>query len=181
LCGGPGNAFLWVDPAVRGKLTPALTGWMAHARPFAFEPQQDRRTDAWRLYHGTPSIPSLYAAIPGLKIINEVGVDAIREKSRAQTRRLLELADGEGYPCTTPRDPERRGGTVAINIENAYEVSQSLKALDILCDYRPGAGIRFSPHFYNIDSELAAAIEAIREIRATGAWRAFTAERSKVT
>jgi kynureninase len=181
LCGGPGNAFVWVDPELRGRLAPSLTGWMAHQRPFAFEPVQDRRNDAWRLLHGTPSIPALYAAIPGLQIVNEVGIGAIREKSQRQTTRLLELADREGYPCTTPRDPARRGGTVAINVENAYEISQSLKSLDILCDFRPGAGIRFSPHFYNVDSELDAAIEAIREIRSTGAWRAFAAREARVT
>jgi len=181
LCGGPGAAFLWIDPSVRGRLEPKLTGWMAHERPFAFEPKHSRRSDAWRLLHGTPGIPALYAARPGLQVINEVGVDAIRQKSRRQTNRLLELADREGYPCNTPRDPERRAGTVAINIERAYEVSQSLKALDILCDFRPGAGIRFSPHFYNLDSEIDAAVDAIREIQATGAWRAFTAGQPKVT
>ena len=151
---------------------------MAHQQPFAFEPELERRDDAWRLLHGTPSIPALYAAQPGLEIINEVGIDAIRAKSLRQTDRLLELADQEGYRCTTPRDPARRGGTVAIDVENGYEISQSLKALDILCDYRPGAGIRFSPHFYNRDDELDAAIAAIREIRATGAWRAFTTGKS---
>jgi kynureninase len=181
LCGGPGAAFLWVDPAVRGRLEPVLTGWMAHQRPFSFERSQDRRTDAWRLLHGTPSIPALYAAKPGVQLIDEVGIHVIREKSQRQTQRLLDLADREGYPCTTPRDPARRGGTVAINVENAYEISQSLKALDILCDYRPGAGIRFSPHFYNLDSELDTAVEAIREIRSSGAWRAFTAGNSAVT
>ncbi len=181
LCGGPGNAFLWVDPDIRGRLEPALTGWMAHQRPFSFEPSLDRRTDAWRMLNGTPSIPALYAAKPGLQVINEVGIDAIRKKSLRQTQRLLDLASAEGYPCTTPRDPARRGGTVAINVEQAFEVSQSLKALDILCDFRPGAGIRFSPHFYNLDSELDTAVDAIREIRSTGAWRAFAAGKSPVT
>jgi kynureninase len=70
---------------------------------------------------------------------------------------------------------------VAIDVENGYELSQSLKSLDILCDYRPGAGIRLSPHFYNRDGELDAAVEAISEIRRTGAWRAFTTGRSTVT
>lgn len=69
LCGGPGAAFLWVDPDLRGRLEPKLTGWMAHERPFAFEPAPARRQDAWRLLHGTPSIPALYAARPGLQII----------------------------------------------------------------------------------------------------------------
>ncbi len=66
-------------------------------------------------------------------------------------------------------------------MENGYEISQCLKAREILCDYRPGAGIRFSPHFYNRDEELDAAIAAIGEIRRSGAWRAFANENSTVT
>ena len=94
---------------------------------------------------------------------------AIRAKSLRQTTRLLDLADREGYRCTTPRDPARRAGTVAIDVEHGYEISRCLKSRDILCDYRPGAGIRLSPHFYNRDDELDAAIAAIGEIRASGA------------
>ncbi len=67
-----------------------------------------------------------------------------------------------------PRDPERRAGTVAIDVPNGYEVSRCLKSMEILCDYRPGAGIRLSPHFYTRDDELDSAIEAIREILASG-------------
>jgi kynureninase len=181
LCGGPGAAFVWVDPPLRRRLEPKLTGWMSHRQPFAFAPTLDRRDDAWRLLSGTPSIPALYAARPGLEIIGAIGTTAIRAKSMRQTQRLLELAEEAGFRCTTPRDPARRGGTVAIDVENGYEISQSLKALDILCDYRPGAGIRLSPHFYNRDDELEAAIAAIRDIRATGAWRAFTTAHSTVT
>jgi kynureninase len=181
LCGGPGAAFVWADPEVCRRLEPRLTGWMAHRQPFAFETGLARRDDAWRLLHGTPNVPALYAARPGLEIIHAVGVDAIRAKSLRQTGRLLERADRNGYRCTTPAEPERRGGTVAIDVENGYEISQSLKSLDILCDYRPGAGIRLSPHFYNRDEELDEAIEAIDEIRSTGSWRAFTAGQSMVT
>jgi kynureninase len=181
LCGGPGAAFLWVAPGARPRLEPRLTGWMAHRQPFAFEPKLARRDDAWRFLHGTPSIPALYAARPGLEIINRVGIDAIRAKSIRQTARLLELADRAGYRCTTPRDPARRGGTVAVDVENGYEISRSLKSLDIACDYRPGAGIRLSPHFYTRDDELDEAIAAIGEVRKTGAWRAFTTGRPTVT
>ena len=141
---------------------------MAHQQPFAFEPELVRRDDAWRLLHGTPNISGLYAARPGLEIINEIGIEAIRAKSLRQTTRLLDLADQAGYRCTTPRDPARRAGTVAIDVDNGYEISQCLKSRDILCDYRPGAGIRLSPHFYNRDDELDAAVAAIGEIRATG-------------
>jgi kynureninase len=181
LCGGPGAAFLWVDPDARRRLEPRLTGWMAHREPFAFHTEMVRRDDAWRLLHGTPGIPALYAARPGLEVVLEAGIDAIRAKSIRQTRRLLDLADRHGYRCTTPPDADRRGGTVAIDVENGYEISRSLKSLDILCDYRPGAGIRLSPHFYTRDGELDAAIDAIAEIRATGAWRAFAAGRATVT
>jgi kynureninase len=181
LCGGPGAAFLWVRPEVRARLEPRLTGWMTHAQPFEFAPKLERRTDAWRFLHGTPNIPALYAARPGLEIINEVGVAAIRAKSERQTVRLIALADARGYRCTTPRDPARRGGTVALDIPHGYEVSRGLKSLDILCDYRPGAGIRLSPHYYTRDDELDAAIAAIDEILAGNAWRAFTARTSSVT
>ena len=181
LCGGPGAAFLWVRPGLREKLTPTLTGWMSHAKPFDFSPELQRRNDAWRFLHGTPAIPALYAAISGLEVIHEAGVKAIREKSTRQTARLLELADAKGFPCTTPRDPSKRGGTVAFDVEHGYEVSQGLKSLDILCDYRLGAGVRLSPHFYTRDDELVAAVEAISEILAGSAWRAFSARKSAVT
>jgi kynureninase len=181
LCGGPGAAFLWVDRAVGNRLRPRLTGWMAHRQPFAFQPTLSRRDDSWRFLHGTPAIPALYAARPALEIIGRIGIPAIREKSIRQTTRLLELAEARGFHCTTPHDPAQRGGTVAIEVEHGYEISRGLKALDILCDYRPGAGIRLSPHFYTRDDELDPAIDAITEIQQTGAWRAFVAGRSTVT
>ena len=130
----------------------------------------------------SPSIPALYAARPGLEIINQAGIDAIRGKSLLQTQRLLELAGREGYRCTTPRDPARRGGTVAIDVENGYEVSQSLKALDTSCsDYRPGAGIRFSPHFYTLDDDAGRRDGGNPRNPRQCAWRAFMTGKSTVT
>ena len=158
LCGGPGAAFLWVDPdgcaAASSRRSPA--GWPTSGR--------------------SPSSPSWTAATtPG-------GSCTARPASRPSTRRspawrsstrsasrrsapsrsgrpsgCSSWPTGKAIRCTTPRDPARRGGTVAIDVEHGYEISQSLKSLDILCDYRPGAGIRFSPHFYNRDDELDAA------------------------
>jgi kynureninase len=181
LCGGPGAAFLWVRPDVRARLTPRLTGWMAHTNPFAFAPDLQRRDDAWRFLHGTPNIPALYAARPGLEVIHEVGVGAIRAKSIRQTSRLIEAADASGFRCRAPRDPSRRGGTVALDVPHGYEVSRALKAREILCDYRPGAGVRLSPHFYTQDDELDAAVATIREILETDEWKAHAGTRSAVT
>jgi kynureninase len=181
LCGGPGAAFLWVDSDIRGRLRPTLTGWMAHERPFTFEHTLSRRDDAWRFLNGTPNVSALYAAGPGLEIIGRIGIDAIRDKSLRQTDRLLSLADAQRYRCTTPRDPARRGGTVAIDVEHGYEISRALKARGVLCDFRPGAGIRLSPHFYTRDDELDAAVAAIREIQNTRAWETFQGGGSTVT
>lgn len=181
LCGGPGGAFLWVRPERQAELTPRITGWMAHRDPFAFAPDLDRRPDIWRFLTGTPNIPALYAARPGLDIVAAATPAAIRAKSMRQTARLLALADAAGLPCTTPRDPARRGGTVAVDVAHGYEVSQALKANGIICDYRPGAGVRLSPHFYTRDDELDRAVDAVTAIVASGEWRAFAAHRDTVT
>jgi kynureninase len=122
--------------------------------------------------NGTTHIPAIEAARPGLKIIQEVGIEKIREKSKRQTARLIELADQHGWRVNTPRDPERRGGTVSIDMPDSQAVSRELLARDILVDWRPKAGVRFSPHFYNTDAEVDAAMAAVVEILKT---RAVTA------
>ncbi len=182
LCGGPGGAFLYVRPEIRASLHPALTGWMAHPAPFEFEPPPIRwREDAFRFLLGTPAIPALYAGREGPRIVREAGVDAIRGKSLRQTARLIALAEQRGLSSATPRDSARRGGTAAVDFENALEVSRELNARDILVDYRPGVGIRMSPHFYTEDAELDRAFEAIDEIRASGSWRRWLERPSLVT
>jgi kynureninase len=165
LCGGPGVAYLYVRPDLGRKLEPRLTGWHAHEQPFAFEPGPIRYTDSqYRFMNGTLHIPSLEAARPGVRIIGEVGVDRIRAKSKRQTANLVALADQHGWRVNSPRDPEKRGGTVSIEMPEAYEVCRELLKRDILVDYRPKAGVRFSPHFYNTDEEIEIAIAAVEEI-----------------
>ena len=181
LCGGPGGAFLYVAPRVRETLEPALTGWQAHARPFAFENEMEYGRGAARWLNGTPVIPALYAAIEGPRIVRKAGIEAIRAKSLRQTARLVSLADAHGWPVNAPRDPDRRGGTVAFDVPNGYEVAQALLARDILVDYRPEAGIRVAPHFYTDDREIDAAVEAMASILETGAWQQFSARRAVVT
>lgn len=181
LCGGPGGCFLYVAPDVRTRLEPSLTGWQAHARPFGFEAEMDFAPDVFRWLGGTPVIPALYAATVGPEIVRRAGIDAIRRKSVRQTSRLIELADQREYSVRAPRDPAKRGGTVAVDVPHAYEVSQFLLARDILVDYRPGAGIRIAPHFYTSDAELESAMEAIDEALTTDGWKAFEKRESVVT
>jgi len=123
------------------------------------------RDDAWRFLNGTPHIPALYAAQTGLRVIDQVGVQVIREKSIHQTTRLLDLADEYGFKTTTPKNPEQRGGTVAVDVPHGYETMKELIRREFLVDYRPKAGIRLSPHFYNSDEELELTIKEIRKIQ----------------
>jgi kynureninase len=162
LCGGPGTAYLYVRPDLGKKLEPRLTGWFGHENSFAFETGPTRYADPpFRFMNGTSHIPAIEAARPGLKIIREVGVEKIREKSKRQTARLVEFADRQGWRVNSPRNPELRGGTVSIDMPESQQVSRELLARDILVDWRPKAGVRFSPHFYNTDSEIDAAMEAV--------------------
>src|SRR5262249_47764019 len=182
LCGGPGVAFLYVRPDHATRLAPHLTGWMAHRRPFGFETGPiDYREDAARFLHGTPAIPALYAAQAGVKILQQVGKDKIRAKSTRQTQRLMDLAREYGFRTTAPVDPERRGGTVAIEAPHAYEVARALLDREILVDYRPKAGIRISPHFYTSDEELDVTVHEIKKILETRAYEKYTGTSSKVT
>jgi kynureninase len=165
LCGGPGVAYLYVRPDLGAKLQPKFTGWSAHQNPFNFEIGSIKYTDPpFRFMNGTPHIPSLEAARPGIKIIREVGVDNIRAKSKHQTAILIALADQRGWRVNTPRDAEKRGGTVSIDMPDSYDVCRELLRREILVDWRPQAGVRFSPHFYTKDEELEAAIAAVEEI-----------------
>ncbi len=181
LCGGPGGAFLYVAPRIRETLAPALTGWQAHRRPFSFETGMDYASGIERWLNGTPSIPALYAAIEGPRIVREAGIDRIRAKSVRQTARLVALADARGYPVNAPLEADRRGGTVAFDVPHGHEVAQCLLARDILVDYRPGAGIRIAPHFYSTDEELETAVSAIEESVESGAWRRFAGREAVVT
>lgn len=165
LCGGPGVAYLYVRPDLGRKLEPKLTGWFAHQDSMAFETGPIRYTDPpFRFMNGTTHVPSLEAAGPGLKIITEAGIGRIREKSKRLTARLIELADRHGWRVNSPRDPEKRGGTVSIDMPDSQQVCQELLKRDILVDWRPKAGVRFSPHFYNTDAEVEIAIAAVEEI-----------------
>ena len=156
LCGGPGNAFLYTRPDLLKSAQPSFTGWVAHRAPFSFDTgaADSARGDAMRMMNGTPSIPAYYAALAGLDIIQEVGVDRIREQSRHMTGRLLALVDRYGFTSAALRDPNRLAGTVAVGVPEAHLVSRTLKSREFIVDYRPPVGVRISPHFYNTIDEI---------------------------
>lgn len=170
LCGGPGAGYLYVRPDLQTELEPRTTGWMAHESPFEFESDMHYAQNIRRFLHGSPGVPSLYAAQSGYRIINEIGVDAIRGKSLRQTELLIKLAEEAGFRVISPRNSEQRGGTITIAAEHAGAVTKELIEREFIVDFRPGAGVRISPHFYTKDEELHLVINEMKQIRDTRAY-----------
>src|SRR5882672_7938641 len=154
LCGGPGNGWLYVRPDLAERLEPTFMGWQAHEQPFAFEPELRFASGAQRFLTGTPNVPALYAATAGYDLIEEIGVDRIRENSTRQTELLIDLLDDAGFDVGSPRNADRRGGTVTVRTPEFEAVHKELSERGIFCDYRPDAGLRLGPHYYNTDDEL---------------------------
>jgi kynureninase len=178
LCGGPGAGYLYVKPSLYSSLEPAVTGWVAHDQPFAFETGPIRYADnSTRFLHGSPQIPVFYAAQAGYEIINEAGVENIRRKSLRQTDLIFRICDKHGFKTQTPRDPEKRGGTVVLDIPMGDAVVKEMSARNVLVDYRPGAGIRISPHLYTLDSEIETTFDVINDILKTKTYEKHLKER----
>jgi len=171
LCGGPGNGWLYVRPGLAERLTPTVTGWQAHEAPFGFEEEMRYASGAARFLTGTPNVPAHFAGTAGYDLIEEVGVERIRANSLRQTQLLIDLADEAGFEVRSRREPERRGGTVTVNVPDFPAVHRELAEREILCDFRPDAGLRLGPHFYTSDDELRFVVEQIGEILETGAHR----------
>lgn len=170
LCGGPGAGYLYVRPDLQEKLEPKTTGWMAHEEPFAFDTELRYASGIRRFLHGSPAIPALYAAQSGYRVINEIGLPAIREKSVRQTTQLIALAEEAGFKVTSPKNAADRGGTITVGHEDAAAITKELIRREFIVDYRPGAGVRISPHFYNTDEELELVVREMKEIRDTRAY-----------
>jgi kynureninase len=170
LCGGPANGWLYVRPDLAETLEPTYVGWQAHARPFAFEETLEYASGSARFLTGTPNPAAHMAATAGYDLIEEIGPGRIRENSLRQTDLLIALADSAGFGVHSARDPDRRGGAVIVEVPEAAAVYAELEERAILCDYRPGAGIRIGPHFFNSNAEIRFAIEQIAEIVETRAY-----------
>jgi kynureninase len=166
LCGGPGCGWLYVKPSLLERFRPAVTGWMAHARPFAFEPAPIvPAPNMYRFGNGTPTIPGYAVAKPGHDAIRAIGVPRIREHNVRLTARLAEMALERGLRVNTPLEPSRRTGWIGIDFDGSERVCRELIGRRVFVDYRPGCGIRVSPHFYTADDEIDAFFDALDALR----------------
>jgi kynureninase len=165
LCGGPACGYLYVRPELQHELQPRLTGWVAHETPFEFAHPPMRYSESVRRFaQGTPSIPALYSVLPGLQIIDEVGVHTIREESERRTQMMVDFALERGWKVNSPRDVNQRGGSVMIYVDDGPAMVKRLSERGVFVDCRPGVGLRMSPHFFNTDEEVLQAMEILTEL-----------------
>jgi kynureninase len=186
LCGGPGNAFLYIRPELRENLEPLLTGWLAHKTPFTFSGKMEYTEGAYKLMSGTPPIPCLYTATAGLDMIKKIGIGPIRTKSIEQTGLIITKASERGFPIYTPMDDEKRGGAVSICLPHAQQVKQALIQKKVKVDFRKGMDgepdvIRVGPHFYTKDEEIEILYDHIDKILASGEYKKFDNKTELVT
>jgi kynureninase len=137
LNGGPGApGFVYVSTTVQDRLTQPIWGWFAQTEQFAMDRPFDPRPGVGRMLNGTPPVLGLTAARVGIGLSVDAGIAAIADKARALTGFCLELADELEFETDTPRDPDRRGGHVAIRHPDARRLQQALSDHRVIVDYR---------------------------------------------
>jgi kynureninase len=177
LNGGPGApAFIYVATRHLAEARQPLSGWWAHARPFAFEQSFDASAGIRRFQCGTQPILSLRALKGALDIWAEVDLNALRAKSVALTDLFIQLVESkcEGYGLTleSPRDSSRRGSQVSFEHDHAYPIMQALIERGVIGDFRAPATIRFGfTPLYTSFGDVWGAVEILEDVLRSGAWR----------
>jgi selenocysteine lyase/cysteine desulfurase len=166
LLGTAGIGFLYVRGELIPALTPSNSGWFAQERITAMDITANRPSPTARRFEaGTPPVVNCYAAEAGLKLILEVGTDAIEERVRALTRRCLQGLEDIGWAAVTPTQDERRGPMVAIGSRDSAGLFAKLMEQDIVTSFRD-ANLRATVHFYNSEDDIDAFVAAMRASRA---------------
>jgi selenocysteine lyase/cysteine desulfurase len=163
LCGGPGLAFLYVRPDL--DLQPTTLSWFGVEDQFSFDPRANRpHADARRFELGTPAVGAAFTAAGGLEIIEEAGIDRIRERNRMLTADLIDRLSDAGFRPHVARDPARRSAVVLADHPDAGSAVGSLTESGIIIDHRKDR-VRLSPHFYNTIEENRLAVKALAACR----------------
>jgi kynureninase len=188
LNGGPGApAFLYARADLQAQALSPIWGWFGQREPFAFGLDYQPAEGIARFQAGTPAVLSLLAVEPGVDLLLEAGMEAVREKSMRQTSYLIDLFDHSltplGFILGTPRDPERRGSHVSLRHPEGYRINRALIAeMGVIPDFREPDNIRLgiTPLFttYREIWEAAARIRAVVE---SEAYLRYALSREKVT
>ena len=161
LLGTAGLGFMWVTPEMREALVPTQTGWFADEDIFAMSiADYSPHASARRFDAGTPPVPSLYAGVAGLSLVDEAGVPAIEAHVAGLVDRLLDGLDALGATVVTPRDPRRRGPLVCIRARDVGELVETLAADRIVVSSREDK-LRVALHLYNVDEDVDTLLAAL--------------------
>ncbi|WP_420454916.1 aminotransferase class V-fold PLP-dependent enzyme [Rubrivirga sp.] len=167
-CGSSGNAYLYVRPGL--DLRPRLSGWFGDADPFGFEPAPADHPEVRRRFlGGTTAVASMYHAVEGVRVLLDAGLDAVRADTLAKGARALDRADALGIPVRSPREDERRGAMIVLEVEHADRMVRWLKTRDVFVDARRGALVRFAPFVWNPAQDVDRLFDALGEALASGA------------
>lgn len=186
LNGGPGApAFIYVSPEHGDKAVPALSGWLGHEAPFAFDPDYRPAAGVERMRVGTPPIIGLAALDAALDAWEGIGLDDIRARSIELSECFLAEVEARcpQLELASPRDPQARGSQVSFRFENGYAAMQALIARGVIGDFRAPDIMRFgfTPLYLGMD-EVVEAAEIIEDVMANRHWdRPEYMKRSKVT
>ena len=161
LCGGPGAAYLWVNPKQITQCEPKDVGWFSHQNPFEFDITHFQyNTKTLRFWGGTPSILPYVIAANSIEYIAQFGVDKVRAHNLA----LLTLLQQQLTAfLVSPNDKDQCSGTAILDFaEHQQTVLAALEAANISVDVRK-LGIRISPHIYNTASEIQTFIATVKK------------------
>jgi selenocysteine lyase/cysteine desulfurase len=159
LLGPPGLAFMYVRKEIISSLVPTVTGWFAQANPFAYDPKLfDLSPTARRFESGSPSVPNVYAALPGFQLLQEIGMENVAAYVKALAQSLLSCARDLGIRAKTPADSA--GPLVVLQSKDSSLLVQKLAESNIVASNRHD-GLRISFHVYNTMDDVKAVVEVL--------------------
>ena len=165
LLSSAGVGFLYVKRSRLDDLRPATSGWFAQEDVMAMDIHHDRpASGARKLEGGTPSVPNLYAAIAGLELINEVGLEAIEAAIADLTDAVKRRALAEGYRLGMPAEAGGHGALVTLETSDMNRLVGLLAKEEVITSCRDGK-LRVSPHFYNNEEDLERLFAALAKHR----------------
>ncbi len=171
---GPGGpAFIYVAPEHAERVRPALSGWLGHAAPFAFEERYRPGTGIERMRVGTPPVMQIAALDAALEVWGIADIHDVRARSVALSERFIAGVEARCPDLTlgSPRDAAHRGSQVAFRHPEGYAIMQALIARGVIGDFRAPDTLRFGiTPLYIGEAEIDRAVEALDEVLATRAW-----------
>jgi len=186
LNGGPGApAFIYVAPRHADAVRPALSGWLGHDAPFAFEPAYRPGRGIERMRVGTPPVLQMAALDAALDAWEGVDMADLRARSLALTDQFIDEVEAACPMLTlaTPREHARRGSQVSFGHPQGYAIMQALIAEGVVGDFRAPDILRFGfTPLYTSSEDVSMAAAVLTDVIAQELWdRPEYRARSRVT